>query len=362
MAGVIAAIALTGLLVLAGLFFLARLMQREMRHYVESANDRFILEQQRSKSLLDQNKQTIEDQLGQLNKELDKMSKQVNDFEKDRQAKFSRLETRLDQAATATQGLEAMTRQLNSVLSNNQQRGMIAQHLADDILHAAGLEENLHYFKERTQNTVNTRPDYTFPLPNGKKIYMDVKFPLAHYLEMSQATDMELQNRHSLAFLRDVKERINELKKREYVNREEDTIDRVILFIPSEQIFSHILKTDPNIMAQSLEQKVVLTSPFTLYAVLAVVREMHELFNFQKSTEEIMKVIALFADDYDRFKVRFADLGESIDKVRSRYDEVNEKSFKRLDQRLKKIDDFRKGGQSHAEAAITARAVEEGMR
>ncbi|MGH7197673.1 MAG: DNA recombination protein RmuC, partial [Candidatus Omnitrophota bacterium] len=312
-------------------------------HFIQLANERFIQEQTRSKAVLEQSKQSIEFQVENLQKELSKIFVMVSDFEKDRIHKFASLEEKLAQAAVATQGLSQITHELSSVIGNNQLRGLWGQRMAEDILRAAGLEEGIHYLKEKAQDTVSTRPDFTFLLPDDRKVHMDVKFPLNNYEALSRAEAKADQDRHSADFIRDVKNRIRELKKRDYVNPEEQTLDYLILFIPSEQVFGYIHRNAPTIMDEALSQKILLTSPYSLYGVLSIIRQAHDNFHFQRSANEILKLISAFLDDYENFKKRFTDVGESLDKTKEKYLEVSEKSFKRLDQRLKKLEDFRKG-------------------
>ena len=312
-------------------------------HFVETANERFINEQTKSKAILEQNKQSIEFHVDSLNKELSKIVTMVSELEKDRIHKFVALEEKLAQAALATQGLSDVTHELSSVIGNNQLRGAWGQRMAEDILTAAGLEEGIHYQKDKSQDTVSTRPDYTFFLPDNHKVYMDVKFPLSNYQELIRAENKGDQERYSNDFIRDVKNRIRELKKREYINVEEQTLDYIILFIPNEQIFGFIHRFAPGIMDEALGQKILLTSPYSLYGVLSIIRQAYDNFYFKKSTGEILKLISLFLEDYENFKKRFGDLGESLDKTKDKYLEVSEKSFKRLNLRIKKLEDFRKG-------------------
>ncbi len=323
--------------------FVESRLKESFDRFIESANERFIHEQTKSKAVLEHSKQSIEFQVEGLNKELAKISNLIGELEKDRIKKFVALEEKLAQAALATQDLHSVTHELRSVIGNNQLRGLWGQKMAEDILKAAGLEEGIHYLKEKSQETVSTRPDYIFLLPDQHKVYMDVKFPLNNYQEFMATNQKSDQDRYAKDFISDVKNRIRELKKREYINREERTLDYIILFIPNEQIFGFIHRQAPDVMDEALEQKILLTSPYSLYGVLSIIRQAHDNFYFEKSANEILKLISSFLDDYENFKKRFQDLGESLDKTKDKYNEVSEKSFKRLDLRIRKLEDFRKG-------------------
>ena len=313
-----------------------------LRHQKSQLKEEFLHEQTKSKGFLDQNRQAIEHQIGHLNNELSKMVALVREYEKDRDQKFGALDEKLAQTAHATQNLASAAQELNSVIGNNQMRGQWGQRMAEDILNAAGLEEGIHYLKEKTQGA-GTRPDYTFLLPNKHKVYMDVKFPLSNYQALVKCEDKKEKERYSNEFLRDVKNRIRELKKRDYINPEEQTLDYMILFIPNEQVFGYIHRTAPDIAEEALAQKILLTSPYSLFGVLSIIRQAFDNFFFNKSTSEILKLIISFLEDYEIFKKRYTDLGDSLDKAKNKYLEVSEKSFKRLDMRIRKLEDFRKG-------------------
>jgi DNA recombination protein RmuC len=99
----------------------------------------------------------------------------------------------------------------------------------------------------------------------------------------------------------------------------------------------------PDVMDFALKQKVVLCSPFTLYAMLSVVRQAHEHFRFEKDIKKIIELIEGFTKDYELFKNRFTDLGSLIDKLSSQYADISDKSFKKLDGKIQRIEDYKKG-------------------
>lgn len=300
-------------------------------------------EQTKSRADLDQSKQAFEFKVESLNKEISRLTALVTDFDKDRRTAFGTLEERLAQSIQVTQGLSQSTNKLNSILGNNQQRGMLGQRAADEILAKAGLEEGLHYVKDRAQDTINTRPDYTFYLPENHKCHMDVKFPFSNYNALMETQDRDSQARLTQEFIRDVKGHMRDLRKRNYINPDERTLDFVVMFIPSEEVFCFILKAAPGIMDEALEQKILLVSPFSLYSVLSIIRQAHENFSFKQRVGDLLAQINLFFGDLELHKKRFESLGAVLDKSRELYGEIKDTSFKRLEQRSRKLEEFRNG-------------------
>lgn len=216
--------------------------------------------------------------------------------------------------------------------------------MADDILRSCGLLENVQYLKNKAQETSASRPDFTFLLPEGHKFHMDVKFPLDNYLRMANSSTDDERSRYKNDFLRDVKGRIKEVQKRDYINPDESTLDYVLLFIPNEQVYGFIHESWPGLIDDTLKQKVVLCSPFTLYAVISVVRQAFENFHFSKATQEIIKLLGNFGAAFDKFKDRFQELGKQLKKASDTYEDITQVSYKRLDSSLAKIEKLRQGG------------------
>ena len=291
---------------------------------------------------LELRKQAIEHTVAGLKEELGKYQQMLRESQGDHARKFGSLENELKNASIATQKLQETTVKLNNILGNVKLRGQWGERMAEDIIHYAGLIENVNYLKQNV-NTSATKPDYTFLLPQGYCINMDVKFPLDNYLQMVNATEGMQRDSYEKEFIKNVKDRIKEIQNRDYINPSENTLDFVLLFIPNEQVFGLIQEKMPDVMDFALKQKVVLCSPFTLYAMLSVIRQAHEHFSFEKDVKKIIELIEGFTRDYELFKSRFTDLGSLIDKLGGQYAEITDKSFKKLDGKIQRIEDHKKG-------------------
>jgi DNA recombination protein RmuC len=293
-------------------------------------------------SQLELRKQAIEHTVAGLKEELGKYQQMLRESQGDHARKFGGLENELKNASMATQKLQETTVKLNNILGNVKLRGQWGERMAEDIIRYAGLIENVNYLKQNV-NTSATKPDYTFLLPQGHCINMDVKFPLDNYLQMVNAPEGVQRDSYEKEFIKNVKDRIKEIQNRDYINPSENTLDFVLLFIPNEQVFGLIQEKMPDVMDFALKQKVVLCSPFTLYAMLSIVRQAHEHFRFEKDIKKIIELIEGFTKDYELFKNRFADLGSLIDRVSGQYAEITDKSFKKLDGKIQRIEDHKKG-------------------
>ena len=335
--------------------YLRKQIHQEVREsqeqFLQLAREQFTTDQSKVTSEFETRKQMVESSVQGLKEQLEQYQKLLRDLERDRAEKYGSLENELKNASLTTAKLQEATNNLNNILGNNQKRGQWGERMAEDIIRYAGLVEGVNYRKQTKLDTVATKPDYTFFLPDDHKINMDVKFPLDNYQNMVESqTDAEREVCRK-EFEKNVKGRIKEIKNRDYINPAENTLDFVLLFIPNEQVFGFIQAEMSGVMDEALQQKVVLCSPFTLYAMLSVVRQAFENFRYEKDLKRIIQTIEQFAKIYERCKLRFDEIGKSIEKLEGIYADVREKSFKQLDSKIRQIDQYKKGSHMALEGA-----------
>ena len=208
------------------------------------------------------------------------------------------------------------TRMLRDALANPQARGQWGERMAEDVLRLAGFTEHVNYRKQVNVEGGSGRPDFTFDLPKGHVLYMDVKFPLASYMRyLEVGTDAERQA-HLKRFLADVRLRVKELAKRDYAGESDrPCVDYVLMFLPNEQLTGFIHEHDPGLLDEAMAQRVVMCSPLTLFAFLGVIRQAFDNFMIEQTSDEILKLIGRFGQQWQKFS-------DSADKVKRHFDSV----------------------------------------
>jgi DNA recombination protein RmuC len=150
-------------------------------------------------------------------------------------------------------------------------------------------------------------------MPGGRVLHMDVKFPVDNYLRHLEATTDAERDTTAKAFLRDVRNRVKEIAARTGYIDADTTLDQVLLFIPNESVWAFIHERDAQLIDVALQQKVVLCSPVSLFAVLAVIRQAVEQTQLARTSDEILQCLAGFGKEWTKF-------AESLDKVVARFD------------------------------------------
>jgi DNA recombination protein RmuC len=290
---------------------------------------------------LESKKGLIDQTLVAIKEELTRVQSQVAGFEKDREQKYGELAAQLRIAAERTAELQGTTNKLREALASTKQRGQWGERMAEDILAFIGFKDGINYHKQKILDSGSTRPDYTFVLPQGLKVNMDVKFPLDNYLRFLEAETDSDKAAFRSQFLRDVRVRIKEVACRDYINPEENTIDYVIVFIPNEQIYSFIQEHDSLVMDEALRTKVILCSPITLYAVLAVIRQAVDNFNLQRTTNDILSLYGAFNKQWESYVGSFEKLGKRIADVQSEYENLITTRTNKVETALRRIEQLR---------------------
>lgn len=226
------------------------------------------------------------------------------------------------------------TKALKSYLTNPKVRGRWGERLVDDIINLVGLQENVNYVKQKT--TEAGRPDFTFFLPNGKKINLDAKFSLDNYMKYVEAQNEIEKDQFKKDFLKDVKKTIKDVAGRDYVN--ESTVDFAIVFIASEAVYSFLLAENPNIIDDALGNKIVLCSPNNLYAMLSVVRQASNYYVLEKTSKEVLALMQKFNKEWGNFTAKFDKVDEAIDNLRKAFNEVSTTRKDKLDSVLNDIE------------------------
>ncbi len=295
-------------------------------------------------------KKLIDQTLENMKEELNKVQNLIQKIENERKQTYGEISTQLKQSVQQTQKLQEITHQLSSALSHTQARGQWGERMAEDVLRMAGFIEGINYLKQKRLQNNDKRPDFTFLLPQNLKVNMDVKFPLNNYLAYLNAENEQEKEHYKNLFLKDVRQRIKEVTTRDYINPAENTVDYVIVFIPNEQVYAFINEHDSAILDEALRNKVILSSPITLYAVLAVIRQAVDNFNLERTAAEILALLNDFNKQWEKFKDSMDKMGKKLSDAQKEFNNLITTRTNQLERPLRKIDQVRI--EKHLDASV----------
>jgi DNA recombination protein RmuC len=315
-------------------------LSKNSEEFLKLAGETLSKQMQIGEKELEGKKKLIDQTLEAMKVDLQKVQDLVTQFEKDRERKFGELANQLKLTAEQTGKLQETANKLYTALASTRVRGQWGERMAEDVLRLAGFIEGINYLKQKTLET--TRPDYTFLLPQNLKVNMDVKFPLDNYLRYLEAGEESQKEMYKTQFLKDARRRIMEVTTRDYINPEENTVDYVIVFIPNEQVYAFIIENDRSLLDEALKNKVILCSPITLYAVLAVIRQAVDNFNLEKTAAQILSLLGAFNKQWSAFLKSLEKMGKKIEEAQNEFLTLTTTRRKQLERPLREIEDLRK--------------------
>ena len=316
-------------------------LSRSTEEFLKLARSGALADRETNVRELEARKGLIDQQLVRMTSELDNIGRLMKELEKDRAEKFGELTKHLQMAGEQTSLLQQTTGLLREALAGAKTRGQWGERMAEDILRAAGFSENINYVKQTTIEGIGSRPDFTFLLPRGLKLNMDVKFPFDNYLRFLEAGSEIEKARHRGDFLKDVRAKIKEVTSREYINGEQNTVDYALLFIPNEQVYGFIHEHDSLLLEDGIKQRVICCSPATLFAVLAVVRQAVDSFAVERTSNEILSLLGAFKKQWDEFLKRLELMGKRIDDLQREFETLNSTRRRQLEKPLRRIEEIR---------------------
>jgi DNA recombination protein RmuC len=315
-------------------------LSKNSEEFLKLAGETLSKQMQIGEKELEGKKKLIDQTLEAMKVDLQKVQDLVTQFEKDRERKFGELANQLKITAEQTGKLQETANKLYTALASTRVRGQWGERMAEDVLRLAGFIEGINYQKQKTLET--TRPDYTFLLPQNLKVNMDVKFPMDNYLRYLEAGEESQKEMYKTQFLKDARRRIMEVTTRDYINPEENTVDYVIVFIPNEQVYAFIIENDRSLLDEALKNKVILCSPITLYAVLAVIRQAVDNFNLEKTAAQILSLLGAFNKQWSAFLKSLEKMGKKIEEAQNEFLTLTTTRRKQLERPLREIEDLRK--------------------
>ncbi len=274
--------------------------------------------------------------------ELGRVSELVRQMGVSSARQFGAVTEALTHQAEITASLGSTTQGLREALGSTKSRGQWGERMAEDVLRLAGFVENVNYTKQSAIEGGRGLPDFTFQLPKGHVLYMDVKFPLSAYLRHLDATTEHERTTHRDTFLRDVRSRVKELSAREYAGLSHTaSVDYVLMFLPNESITGFIHEHSPQLVDDALRHKVVLCSPLTLFAMLGVIRQAFDNFMVEQTSAEILKHLGSFNLQWEKFTGQIDKLGRQLESSQKAFDDLSGPRLRQLEKPLARLEELR---------------------
>jgi DNA recombination protein RmuC len=252
---------------------------------------------------------TVSEQIATLTKT---MSEQLTDSSTKTAATISDIGARLttiDEAQKNIAALSGHVVSLQEILSDKQARGAFGQERMETIV-ADQLTPEHYNFQYTLSN--GSRPDCIIRLSHDAGlVVIDSKFPLEAF-ELIRAAATDEERKFAATRMRaDVQKHVKDIAEKYIIKGETQT--PVIMFVPSESVFSELHYGFPEIMARAREAKVAIVSPHLLWLAVTTMQAVLRDVKMRENAHVIQKEVGALLDDVRR-------MGERVGKLRDHFD------------------------------------------
>jgi DNA recombination protein RmuC len=254
--------------------------------------------------LLDRRSADVERLVGPIEDSLARVDTKLEALERDRVRSQGALGEHLRRLSAETSGLR-------TALHSPTARGRWGELQLRRVCEVAGMAEHCDFVQQARAEGV--RPDLVVQLPGGKQVVVDAKTPLQAYLAAHEAQSEPERAAQLAAFGRHVRGHVGALSAKSYWSRFESAPEFVVLFLPSESLFSAALEQCPDLIETGSARSVIVASPTTLIALL---RAVAHGWREERAAESAREVAQLGKELYGRLCVmseHMAKTGRSLE-------------------------------------------------
>jgi DNA recombination protein RmuC len=303
--------------------------EREKNLWTDDAKEQFrntfrVLATNELESRSSQLKTTAKEELtgviGPLKEELSKLDKQVRELEAKREGAYSTLGAQLQGLHNLQDSLRQQTTTLAQALKSPTVRGRWGEIHLRRLVELSGMGRHVDFSEQ--ESTDAGRPDMVIRLPEKGIVPVDSKVPLDAFLRAMDTEDEEARRQLMAEHARAFRGRIRELAQRAYWEQFERIPEVVVMFVPVEASLSAAFQSDRDLFEYALQNKVLVTSPIALFALL---RSIAFGWQQQQVAENAEQIAAQGKALYERvatFVGHVAGVGKSLDASVKKYNEA----------------------------------------
>ncbi|MDI9349131.1 MAG: DNA recombination protein RmuC [Candidatus Symbiobacter sp.] len=260
---------------------------------LEMAKKDLLAIQEQAKTELDKRNEKIDGISKEISSKIENYDKAVKELELKRVNAYAGMEQQIISFNNIANTLRAETSGLRNALRSNTTRGRWGEIVLRRIIEYSGMVEHCSFSEQVSisdEDNKLSRPDVVVHLPDGKKIVIDAKVPMIAFDNAVNASTDDDRSEYFKQHARSVQTHMKSLGGKEYWAKIKPSPEFVIMFLPLEPVFSAAMEYSPNLFDEGLQNKVFLSSPWTLIAMLKSVAYGWQQKNVMENAEEIAKL------------------------------------------------------------------------
>ena len=279
--------------------------------------------QQNAKQTLDSQSAAIDAQAKLLLQPIAQQMQSLQTTVKDLQTSYTAEKATVEQLLGQINVLQDSTTSLRNAMKSPTARGSWGENQLRTIMRLAGMENYCDYTEQFTGGEAERtqRPDAVINLPTGGRIAVDSKFPFSAYLRMQESQDAATQDAELKNHAKDIRLPVKALADKKYWDQfGHNAPDFVVMFVPNEGAVADAMRTDINLLADAMKDRVLIASPVNLLALLLTIAKGWQSHQLEENAEKVAKLAKEMYDRVGTMLEHVVKMGSNLKTANVSYD------------------------------------------
>jgi len=300
----------------------------------------------KSKKLVDNNKESLSTVLNPLQDKIRQFEKRVEEtYDKESKERFSLAREIKQLQEMNTQISEDAVNLTNALKGDNKAQGNWGEMILETLLENSGLVKGREYeVQVSLQSTEGGKfqPDVVVHLPESRDIIIDSKVSLKAWDAYCSAIDVDDKAGFLKQHLQSVRGHVKGLSGKDYQNLAGiSTLDYVFLFMPIDAAYSVAIQNDPGLSQYAFEKNIVFVSPTMLLTTLKLAQNLWRLDQQNQNAVEIAEKAGALYDKFVNFVTDLEDVGARIDSSKKSYEKAHNKLRSGTGNLIRRVEDLK---------------------
>jgi DNA recombination protein RmuC len=255
-----------------------------------------------------------------LKEELAKLDRQVRELEAKREGAYSTLGAQLQALHGLQDALRQQTTSLAQALKSPTVRGRWGEIHLRRLVELSGMGRHVDFSEQ--ESTDLGRPDMIIRLPEKGIVPVDAKVPLDAFLRAMDTEDEDARRQLFAEHARAFRGRVRDLSQKAYWEQFERIPEVVVMFVPVDASLAAAFQADRDLFEYAFQNKVLVTSPIALFALLRAVAFGWQQQQVAENAEQIAAQGKTLYERIATFVGHLSGVGKSLDASVRKYNEA----------------------------------------
>lgn len=300
----------------------------------------------KSKKLVDNNKESLSTVLNPLQDKIRQFEKRVEEtYDKESKERFSLAREIKQLHELNSQISEDAVNLTNALKGDNKAQGNWGEMVLETLLENSGLVKGREYEVQVSLSSAEgakLQPDVVVHLPESRDIIIDSKVSLKAWDGYCSADEADAKAEFLKQHIQSVRGHVKSLSGKDYQKLSGiSSLDYVFLFMPIDAAYSVAIQNDSGLSQFAFEKNIVFVSPTMLLTTLKLAQNLWRLDQQNQNAVEIAEKAGALYDKFVNFVADLEDIGSRIESTKKSYDNAHKKLRSGTGNLIRRVEDLK---------------------